>query len=151
MDMLVRLYDLDFTLPVLPDGVILKRVIAPELHAVTDWVRRTFGAGWADECTAAILQQPSTCFVALAEGKILGFACYDATCRDYFGPTGVSEDARGKGIGRALLLRCMEAMYQAGYAYAIIGGAGPQDYYRRCVGAIPIPDSEPGLYAHMLG
>ena len=33
-----------------------------------------------------------------------------------------------------------------GYAYAIIGSAGPEDYYAKVCGAIAIPDSKPGIY-----
>lgn len=41
-------------------------------------------------------------------------------------------------------------MRAAGYAYAIIGGVGPADFYARAVGAVEIPDSTPGIYADML-
>jgi len=34
---------------------------------------------------------------------------------------------------------------ELGYVYAIIGSAGPTDFYERTVGAIVIPDSEPGF------
>ena len=37
-----------------------------------------------------------------------------------------------------------------GYAYAIIGDVGPSDFYEKTVGAMPIPDSAPGIYAGML-
>jgi hypothetical protein len=37
-------------------------------------------------------------------------------------------------------------MRDRGYAYAIVGGAGPADYYRRTVGATPIERSTPGIY-----
>jgi hypothetical protein len=33
-----------------------------------------------------------------------------------------------------------------GYAYAVIGGAGPTEFYRRAAGAVPIPDSTFGIY-----
>jgi hypothetical protein len=33
-----------------------------------------------------------------------------------------------------------------GYGYAVIGAAGPTDFYRRTVGAVEIPDSAPGLW-----
>ena len=82
--------------------------------------------------------------------KITGFACYEATCKNFFGPTGVSEDSRGKGIGKALFLSCMHAMEMQGYAYAIIGSAGPKDFYIKNAGAIEIPDSSPGIYKGML-
>ena len=37
-----------------------------------------------------------------------------------------------------------------GYAYAIIGGAGPVEFYQRECGAKLIPDSVPGVYADPL-
>ena len=55
------------------------------------------------------------------------------------------------GIGRALLLRSLAAMRAEGYAYAVIGGVGPQEFYKKCVGAMLIPDSVPGIYRDFLG
>ena len=37
-----------------------------------------------------------------------------------------------------------------GYVYAIIGNAGPVHFYQKTVGAIIIPDSEPGIYTDSL-
>jgi hypothetical protein len=34
-----------------------------------------------------------------------------------------------------------------GYAYGIIGGAGPTQFYERAVGATLIVESVPGIYA----
>ena len=34
-----------------------------------------------------------------------------------------------------------------GYAYGIIGGAGPTEFYERAVSATLIPESVPGIYA----
>jgi hypothetical protein len=45
-----------------------------------------------------------------------------------------------------LLHVTLQAMAEAGYAYAIIGGAGPVAFFETCVGAIPIPGSTPGVY-----
>jgi len=80
----------------------------------------------------------------------VGFGCYDATCRNFFGPAGVEESLRGRGIGSGILLGCLEAMRAAGYAYAIIGGVGPREFYARVAGAIEIPDSSPGIYRDLL-
>jgi len=91
-----------------------------------------------------------TCFVALRNDKLLGFACYDVTCPNFFGPEGVAAPERGHGIGRALLLCALHAQRARGYAYAIIGGVGPAEFYEKAVGAIPIPGSTPGIYAGML-
>ena len=84
------------------------------------------------------------------EKKILGFAGYDCTYKDFFGPTGVDETQRGKGIGGALFLRCMEAMRDEGYGYAIIGSAGPVDFYNKMSGAIVIENSSPGIYKELI-
>ena len=37
-----------------------------------------------------------------------------------------------------------------GYGYAIIGGVGPADFYRRAVGAEIIPGSEDSIYKTMI-
>jgi hypothetical protein len=37
-------------------------------------------------------------------------------------------------------------MKAEGYAYAVIGWAGPQEFYARLVGATVIEGSEPGIY-----
>ncbi len=84
------------------------------------------------------------------DGRLAGFACYDATARGFFGPTGVDETHRGKGVGHALLLATLLDMHAVGYPYGVIGGAGPTGFYQRSVGAILIPDSEPGIYRGML-
>ena len=36
-----------------------------------------------------------------------------------------------------------------GYAYAIIGGVGPQDYYKKVCGAFVIPGSDVGIYGSL--
>ncbi len=56
------------------------------------------------------------------EAEILGFACYNTTAKNFFGPTHVLKSMRGKGIGKALLIASLEALKAEGYAYAIIGG-----------------------------
>ncbi len=44
----------------------------------------------------------------------------------------------------------LHAMAGEGYAYAIIGAAGPADFYANAVDAVPIAGSTPGIYAHLL-
>ena len=66
------------------------------------------------------------------------------------GPTGVAEDERGRGTGKALLIAALWGLRELGYVYGIIGGAGPMRFYEEAVGAIVIPDSEPGIYDDLL-
>ena len=154
MDMLVKLYELqsDHALGrrMRDEGVTIRRILPPELKLLTDWIEPRFGIGWVGEATVATMRQPPTCFVAIKDEEIVGFACHEATMRGFFGPTGVDDAMRGKGIGQALLLACLLDMKALGYGYAIIGGAGPLDFYKKTVGAIPIEGSVPGIYKGML-
>ena len=128
----------------------MRRPIGPEKHVVTAWIGAHFGLGWASETEVAFGNRPRSCFVAIRDQELLGFACYDATALGVFGPTGVAESARGHGVGAALLLMTLHAMREQGYAYAVIGAAGPIEFYQRR-GGIVIPGSWPGLYRGMLG
>jgi GNAT superfamily N-acetyltransferase len=149
-DLLVRLYDLAPLGPALETlsaaGIVVRRAAAAERSAVVEWVRTHGSPGWADECQAAFGRLPLACFVALENDTLVGFACYEATCRDFFGPELVRPDRRGRGVGRALLLAALHAMRAEGYAYAIIGWASSIEFYRRAVGAVVIDGSEPGIY-----
>jgi hypothetical protein len=114
-------------------------------------VRENFSDGWASETDVAFARQPVSCFIAVKADRVVGFACYDATCRNFFGPTGVAPEARQAGVGTGLLFACLEAMGAQGFGYAIIGGVGPADYYAKTVGAVLIEGSEPGVYRGLLG
>ena len=65
-------------------------------------------------------------------------------------PTGVHETARGKKLGLALLYHSLIAMKAQGYAYAIIGSAGPVDFYANAVGAVPIAADKEDIYQGLL-
>jgi predicted N-acetyltransferase YhbS len=149
-DMLVKLYDLPKVEPLLERlqarGIAVRHARPNEKQGVLRWVSEMFGAQWAGECDVAFGRQPVSCRIAEHEGKIVGFACYEAACRDFFGPMGVAEPYRRRGIGAALLLSCLHAMAGLGYAYAIIGGVGPAEFYGKVAGAREIEGSSPGIY-----
>lgn len=149
-DLLVRLYALPDPAPALARaaraGVRLRRPESWERAVLLGWVGARFPATWVAQCEAAFAARPPSCFVAVAGDRLVGFACHDCTRRNFFGPGGVAEDARGQGIGAALALSCLVAMRDAGYAYAIIGGAGPAEFYAKVAGATPIAGSTPGIY-----
>jgi GNAT superfamily N-acetyltransferase len=152
-DMLVKLYELPSLAkalePISARGIAVRRVLAPETPVVTEWVRSNFAVS-AAEVGIACGRLPISCFIAVREQQVLGFACHDATARNFFGPEAVAAEERGRGLGRALLLAALHAQREQGYAYAIVGGVGPTEFYAKCVGAIPIPGSTPGIYAGML-
>lgn len=132
------------------EGVLVRRARPWELTPVREFVTRHFDARWADEISVGFARQPVSVYVALRGGRLAGFAAYECTARNFFGPAGVAEPERGRGLGRALLLASLWALRDMGYAYAVIGGVGPADFYARAVGATLIPDSAPGVYADPL-
>lgn len=154
IDMLVRLYDLpemETTYEKVAEGdVILRRPAVYEKHLVAKWVGEHFSPKWVSEVEVAMSHQPVTCYIATKDKEILGFACYDTTCKAYFGPTGVGEAARGKGVGKALLYKALEGLREMGYAYGFIGGVGPREFYEKACGAVEIPGSDPGIYQDIL-
>ena len=162
-DLLVRLYDLPAAAPLVAEldrhGIEIRRAVASERAQVTKFAREHGSEGWAGECEAAFARVPLACFVAaerraeetgprlpLASHTLIGFACYEATCRNFFGPELVHEQHRGRGVGKALLLASLHAMRAEGYAYAIIGWASSIDFYRKAVGATVIEGSKVGIY-----
>ena len=154
MDYLVNLSVLepnaDLTARMKDLGVTIRRPLAPEAKLVTKWVTDQFGDGWASETAVAMSRQPPTCFIATRDQRLVGFACHESIARSFFGPTGVEEGSRGLGIGHALLLASLFDLRTMGYGYAIIGDVGPAAFYEKVVGAMPIPNSAPGVYAGML-
>ena len=154
-DYLVKLYDLPpiegFMKRVTDNGITIRRPIGPEKYAVIEWIEEKFNLLWAGETECAFFKSPKGVFIAIDDktGKMLGFACYDATAKGFFGPTGVVEESRGSGIGSALLMACLNAMREEGYGYAIIGAVGPSAFYEKICGATVIEGSSPGVYKGM--
>lgn len=149
-DLLVRLYDLKPPKGPPPEGIIIRRAFVAEMRLLADWVAKRFGERWASECEVSFARQPVACFIATNDFDVLGFATYDTTARGFFGPTGVTEEARHKGIGRALLAATLQDMARQGYAYGIIGPTTSVEFYQREVAATEIPDSTPGFTQGML-
>jgi len=154
MDMLVKLYDLPDSREIFAalskDGISVRRAMAPDRHKVLAFVKKEFSEAWASETEVAFSRAPITCFIAARGRDLIGFANHDATCPNFFGPTGVLTNARSKGVGKALLFACLEDMRAAGFAYAIIGGVGPAEFYAKAVGAVAIEGSAPGIYRGLL-
>ena len=53
-------------------------------------------------------------------------------------------------LSMLLVVATLMDMAAQGYAYAVVGWAGPQAFFARTVGAIAIPDSSPGIYRGLL-
>ncbi|MEB2775953.1 GNAT family N-acetyltransferase [Algoriphagus sp. D3-2-R+10] len=154
-DMLVRLIglpdvSLDEARLFKKEKIVFRRAIAPEKHLISTWVLENFGEYWQSEVEVAFNRQPVACWLAQRGNEILGFACYESTARNFFGPTGTKESERGKGIGKILLIKSLESMREMGYVYAIIGGVGPAEFYEKAVNAKTIDGSERSIYENLI-
>jgi predicted N-acetyltransferase YhbS len=153
-DMLVNLLNLPDPAPAIESlrsaGVIVRRAQAFEISGVREFIERHFTTGWADEVSVGFANKPVSVCIATRDGEIIGFGAYECTRRAFFGPTGVLESERGRGVGKALLLACLRGLFEMGYVYGIIGGVGPAEFYEKAVGATVIPASAPGIYTDML-
>jgi GNAT superfamily N-acetyltransferase len=148
---LLKLPGLDSSLRSLHEaGITIRRAQPFEITPVRQFIKENFSIAWADEVSVGFANQPVTLFIATRAGRVIGFAGYECTRKAFFGPTGVAEDVRGQGIGKALLIAALRGLRELGYVYGIIGAAGPAGFYQQTVGAIVIPDSEPGIYSDLL-
>lgn len=131
-------------------GILIRRAQPFEVTRVRSFVEKHFSVSWADEISIGFASKPISVYVAVIEQEVIGFAAYECTRRGFFGPTGVIKSKQGCGIGTALLLSSLWGLREMGYVYGIIGRAGPVEFYERTVGAIVIPDSDPGIYTNLL-
>lgn len=131
-------------------GVVVRRAQPFEISKVRQFVLQDFSTAWADEVSVGFANKPVSVHIATHDRSIVGFAAHECTRRGFCGPTGVAVVQRGRGIGTALLLVSLSGLRELGYVYGIIGGAGPVEFYENTVGAITIPDSDPGIYSDLL-
>jgi GNAT superfamily N-acetyltransferase len=149
-DLLIKLYEMRFNgliqkTPLYPE-MELRKPIGPDRRLLISWAQQHFPDLWVGEIESALSNSPTSCFIAQQGASILGFACYDATALGYFGPIGVIEEARGKGIGSCLTQACLQDMWLKGYGYAIVGMASSAAFYGQFATVIEIPGSDPGIY-----
>lgn len=157
-DMLVKLYELPPFHSENPslqaNGITIRRPMALDKDKVIDFIKTNFSTIWANECDVSFTNTPFSCLIAVKDNReIIGFSCYDASGRNFFGPVGVKDAYRGFGVGKELLLRTLYAVREQGYAYCIIGMVEERNapFYQKSAGAIEIPDSYPGPYKEALG
>lgn len=135
------------------DSIKIKRAFVGEKDDILKFVESKFGKHWRGEVEHALMQESPKCFIATENGKLIGFACYDATAKGFFGPIGIDPDKRGGNVGKALLVRTLSAMREYGYAYAIIGWVKSAEmFYRKTVNAEFIKGGNPenSIYANLI-
>lgn len=145
-DLLVPLYGL--AEPSVPEGYILRRPMASESSLLQSRIEENFSSGWSSEVLPALGRTPPSMRIALCSEtlSLAGFCAWDCTALGFLGPVGVLKGHRGKGLGRGLVLAVLHDMLGFGYGYAVVGDAGPEDFFRGVCSAVVIENSEPGIY-----
>lgn len=119
-----------------------RRAAYSDMDRLKKYIRDEFGERWLKHIDAYTGEEEEIpIFIAFNNKKIIGFACYDLVRnkKGLFGPMGTSHDMRGYSIGKTLLYICLKEMADQGYEYAVIGEAGPIEFYEKACHAALIP------------
>lgn len=155
-DMLVDLYSIcnsnEIEKELQKEGIRIKKALAPDRTKIVAFAKNCTDEDYSDEVIAAFANNPITCYIATRDKKLIGFACFEATAKNFFGPTAVLAEERKKGIGKALLIKSLESMRDMGYAYAIIGWPTKSaiPFYEKSVDAKMLEDKTLGVYTRMV-
>jgi len=97
------------------EGYTVEQAEPSALPKIQEWIRRKFGITWSieagltkDRLDAGLL------YVTNSDDEIIGFSVYGATAPYRFGPIGIDEKHRGKGIGKVLLYQTLQEMRKTG-------------------------------------
>ncbi len=132
-----------YTFPTISSHVV-RKVKHNDFDELVKYVEHNFSYEWSQTIKDGFKSRNPSIYIALNnEGEIIGFAAFDVykNKKCYFGPMGVSESNRINGIGYSLLHHCLKDMKEIGYEYAIIGGAGPIEFYEKACNAVVIPSA----------
>ena len=139
-DMIVPLKD--YIYPNIPlSNIYYRKANKNDIISLKNYVENEFGNRWLDSIENGFLQDDIPIFVALDNEQVVGFACFDVVRkkRGLFGPMGTSYSNRSQGVGYTLLHHCLKEMKMKGYEYAVIGQAGPLEFYEKACNAVVIP------------
>lgn len=157
MDLLVNLYDLQCKhdpQKLKDNGIVIRRALSPDKGKILAFIKEYYEEGWMYESEHAFSNSPITCYIAIKDNEIVGFACYDATAKGYFGPLGIKPGQKGGGIGRSLMYESLMGMKEAGYGYAVIGWVDEAvGFYEKTIKYFQIPESDPAntIYQNLTG
>ena len=118
-------------------GYAVRRVGPADRQAVLDYVDRAFAAVWAFEVARALDGPRAAVHAAFSDGMPIAFAAADGNNQGlgWFGPAGTDPSHRGRGLGEAMLLRCLlvvRGLPDGG----VIAWIGPKAFYARAAGAV---------------
>jgi len=109
-----------------------------EKGELVSWVRDVFSPFWAYEVSCGLRKSGTSVWLAEHEGEIVGFAAYSVLEPDWFGPIGVDQKERGKGIGTVLLYKALNSLRLDGHRLVTIPWTELLFFYSQLPGIIAI-------------
>jgi mycothiol synthase len=116
-------------------GVLVRRLEEADRDAFGRYMAEQWSEGWRIEGLAALDATPPAGFIALGQGKPVGFSVYDIARPGWLGPIGTDKEQRSHGIGSVLLKRCLRDWQLAGRRVGEIAWIGPMYFYSRVASA----------------
>ena len=115
------------------DGTVVRRADRTDAQRLDAFFAGQFGPDWRYEVEMAFGVGPPALHLALRDGRVIAFSAHSTQNREwgFFGPMGTAPEARGRGVGRVLLWRCLNDLRAAGHASAVIPWVGPISFYAR--------------------
>ncbi len=97
----------------------IRRAVSKD-DPVFNWIEAKSSLQWRIEAQLALHKKYGRVYVAETNNEIAGFAVHSASHEYRFGPIGVDERYRGRGLGKTLLIHTLDSMRLLGIRYAII-------------------------------
>ncbi|MCX5387345.1 GNAT family N-acetyltransferase [Streptomyces sp. NBC_00083] len=135
----------------------VRRPEAGEQLLIVDWLRETFGGGWASEIHRSFSRDPISSVIVVDRDKelppkdrLLGFLAYDTARLGMLSTIALVPEARGRDLSLATVLieECLREARASGMTYAVLGGVGHARVAAlRAFSALwTIPGSCPGIF-----
>ncbi|AQT74807.1 MULTISPECIES: hypothetical protein [Streptomyces] len=135
----------------------VRRPEASEALLLVDWLRETFGGGWASEIQRSFSRDPISSVIVVDRDKalapkdrLLGFLAYDTARLGMLSTIALVPEARGHDLALsvALIEECLREARASGMSYAVLGGVGEARLAAlRAFSALwTIPGSCPGIF-----
>lgn len=139
-DMVISLEDYLFP-EIDKKGLTFRKAESNDFVSLKYFIEKEFGSGWLTAVENGFTKAEIPIYIAVDCGEIIGFAGFDIVRnkKGLFGPMGMSFTKRIQGIGYTLLHCCLKEMKEIGYEYAVIGQAGPIEFYEKSCNAVVIP------------
>ncbi|MEM3465891.1 MAG: GNAT family N-acetyltransferase [Candidatus Jordarchaeales archaeon] len=112
----------------------IRRAKHEDRETVFKWIKTEFSVFWAYEADASFKHANPKLWIAEEDNKIIGFSVYGALEPHWFGPIGVSTEARSKGIGSILLFNCLKSMREEGQRHAVVPWTSHLFFYTQVPG-----------------